>query len=553
MKIRKKIKYAFVSILLVSTLSSCADFFNTLPLNEIVLENFYKEEADIKQVLTACYGNLESEDCVKRMEVWGEFRSDNIVAGSSAENDEIQLLKENILTTSPYTKWASFYKVINLCNTVIHYAPVVKGIDPNYTVTEEAATIAEAKAIRALCYFYLVRTFRDVPFILEPTIDDTQSFDVPATSGDSIIAFLVKDLDKVKDDAVIKFSKTVNNTTRFTRYGIYSLLADLYLWKGDYENCIINCDRIIDYKSTTYKTDSYKNYIQLYRNIPLFSETNGSVTTTSGYAYSLIFSGVGSFESLFELNFASAQSVSNKCVTDFFGTSSSKVARASGTALIIDNNALYPVTDCRATENLLLTESLYGIRKYVYGTVLFKTPSSTVTSPTISSTGYNGSYAQWIIYRFSDILLMKAEALVQQAKSDTISQKDKLLNAFTLVSAVYNRANNISNTSSDSLKYTSYNTIVGMEDLVLLERQRELMFEGKRWFDLVRMVRRDGNNDRLARNVVRKITINQSAIGIKLNSKDYIYFPYNESELMVNDSLTQNPAFVTDKTSQLSE
>ena len=90
-----------------------------------------------------------------------------------------------------------------------------------------------------------------------------------------------------------------------------------------------------------------------------------------------------------------------------------------------------------------------------------------------------------------------------------------------------------------------------MEGLVLEERQREFLFEGKRWFDLVRFARRDGDNSRLINLASRKYLENVNAIKIKLADPNIIYYPYAKSELKVNPLLKQNPAFTTGEDSEL--
>ena len=82
-----------------------------------------------------------------------------------------------------------------------------------------------------------------------------------------------------------------------------------------------------------------------------------------------------------------------------------------------------------------------------------------------------------------------------------------------------------------------------MEDLILQERQRELMFEGKRWYDLVRRSQRDGNTRALVNAALRKVTTGSSLIQNKLTKMDAIYWPYNNDEIKVNKNLVQNPAF----------
>jgi hypothetical protein len=82
-----------------------------------------------------------------------------------------------------------------------------------------------------------------------------------------------------------------------------------------------------------------------------------------------------------------------------------------------------------------------------------------------------------------------------------------------------------------------------METLVLQERQRELMFEGKRWFDLVRLSQRNGNTQTLASAALQKATTGAGLIGNHLAKMDAIYWPYNLDEMKVNLNLVQNPAF----------
>jgi hypothetical protein len=79
--------------------------------------------------------------------------------------------------------------------------------------------------------------------------------------------------------------------------------------------------------------------------------------------------------------------------------------------------------------------------------------------------------------------------------------------------------------------------------MVLEERQRELMFEGKRWYDLVRRSLRDGNTDFLVSKVREKDMENKTYALMNLAKMDAIFWPYNLEELRVNPYLKQNPAF----------
>jgi hypothetical protein len=140
-------------------------------------------------------------------------------------------------------------------------------------------------------------------------------------------------------------------------------------------------------------------------------------------------------------------------------------------------------------------------------------------------------------------MLMEAEALVERNDSMDSKKAVDLEKAFELVSAVYQRAN----LKGEALRVKDYSTQDAMRALVLEERHRELMFEGKRWFDLVRKARRDGSNSDMLDLATRKYT-NPGSVKSKWIKPDMLYLPIHEDELKVNPKLVQNPEYETEKT-----
>ena len=134
--------YNFLLLLTAYLFISCSDFLDVLPLNDVVLENYWTKKSDVTSVLMGCYESLQSEDCVTRMGLWGEVRSDNMKIGVASSQDLEQLVKENILPSNSFCNWAVFYQTINRCNILIHYAPQVQEQDPNYALSEMKANIA---------------------------------------------------------------------------------------------------------------------------------------------------------------------------------------------------------------------------------------------------------------------------------------------------------------------------------------------------------------------------------------------------------------------------
>ena len=211
MKLKKNIiKSALIGLLGACTFSSCSDFLEIEPLELIVLDKFWNEEADVENVVAGCYSAMQSQNVIDRMMAWGEFRSDNVVGGTNVENqkDLYNIFKENINASNSFTTWVDFYNIINRCNTVLHFAPSVAEKDPNYTESELRATKAEVSALRDLMYFYLIRTFRDVPYTTVAYLDDNQTMDLPATKFEDVLDSLILDLESVQNDAVKKYPVT---------------------------------------------------------------------------------------------------------------------------------------------------------------------------------------------------------------------------------------------------------------------------------------------------------------------------------------------------------
>ena len=571
-KVRKMAKgfLPFYLFTLLPLFSSCSDFLDVLPLNDVVLENYWTKKSDVTSELMGCYEDLQSEDCVTRMGLWGEVRSDNMKLGVSASQDLQQLVKENILPSNSYCNWASFYKAINSCNIVIHYAPEVQELDPNYTLSEMKANIAEATFIRSLCYFYLIRAFRDVPFTREPSIDDTKEYRVPADSFNVVLDNLIADMEAVKDDAQLYFRKPnpdkaqesdeIWNTARVTRPAMYALLADLYLWKGDWQKCVDCCDYVIEFKQNEYENllkRRLQNDVYLFNDIPLLLEKRQS-SPSAGAAYNAIFGSGNSFESLFEITYDrelnnKEKNRNNYIANHYYGRSDN--IQSNGRLAAVDefyeglpttSTELFNKADYRAYECIYqVGTTQFFIAKYGAEFVGLDNSKSD-WKPSYS--WRDQAYAHWIIYRLTDVMLMKAAALIEQGDSC-------FEDAFSLINAVSRRAvNSLTPGTGEVLKYDDYkDSKENMEKLVMEERHRELMFEGKRWFDLVRMARLTGSTKDLATTVTKKQLTNISGIQIRLADSNALYLPYYRNELKVNPYLHQNPAYHTGDDSDLSK
>lgn len=508
-------KKIFLAILILSTLGlqSCNDWLDLRPENETVLEDYWQTESQATSVLAAGYRKLTTNECMERMMVWGELRSDNIVQGNSMNDDMKKILDVSITPTNPYADWGDFYTVINYCNTFLHFAPGVVNKDQNFTKTKLHTLEAEALALRALTYFYLVRTFKNVPLVTEPSINDSKDFNVPLSTDREVIDQIIKDLLEAQKYAKPSFGTEAFNKGRITLSAVNSILADVYLWDQQYEKCAETCDLVLADKTL-------------------------ELVAADKMLNSVFFKG-NSTESILELQF-DKNTQFNDMVKNLYGVTGPMSGNWSYSFFLGTKGDYNPFLK-------YLPESANDLRQFLfYGTIpngagfsIFKYALVDCVKSNQDNSFYityrtTATTANWILYRLSDIILMKAEALVQMDRDETDRQK-----AIELVNVSYLR----SNPGSDSLSITQYPDKNAMQELVLRERQRELMFEGKRWFDLLRVARRSGDASTILKYIGPKLTgdVMQTK---KMSVMNALYMPIHFKQIEINPvGLTQNPFY----------
>ena len=550
-------------------LSSCVDT-ELLPYNKTVDEDFWQTKSDVSSMVNGAYKSMLSTDLMTRLIVWGDFRSDELVLVNSISNSTTEALNEiyaaNIQITNTYANWANLYSVINICNIVLEKSKAVIDIDPSYTEGDWKSDCAQMKALRSLCYFYLVRNFRDVPYSGEAFMNSSQNLLLPQSNPDSVLTCCINDLKEAETNIIS--AEAFNDWRRvgwFNKDGVDALLADIYLWRAsimknnsDYEQAIFYSNKVIESKKAQHKTG------------PLELEEKEYPLKDGKDAYNSLFIEQNAEESILELQFDGSNN-SNTALCQYYykyynNNSTYGYLRAAAIFGMRGTNNVYEKNgDYRFVENVYkagTSEESYDIRKLCTQTNWsVGNPASAGGRERETGRAFTNFRQNYIVYRLSDVMLMKAEAMVQLATDET----DTLLRqAFNIVQAVNNRSIYEGSLASDSLKWGNYNTVDRMENLVLSERLRELCFEGKRWYDLLRYgYRRMTNVDyttTLAQQneqgkampnvskdmmnlMTRKYTAGGTSVSAKMRTEPYLYMPVAESEIEVNSLLKQNPAY----------
>ncbi|MBR4041529.1 MAG: RagB/SusD family nutrient uptake outer membrane protein [Bacteroidaceae bacterium] len=568
----------------VAMTCSCEDFLTIYPTNDVVLENYWKTKNDVENMANNSYRMMTTGDFTKRLIVWGELRGDNVVEGNNLGGDIKNIMEANLLPQNGYNDWSIFYKIINNCNIVLKYAPQVLDEDPDFTEGDLDVIRGEMLAIRALCHFYLVRAFRDIPLLDYAVIDDDQNLYQPQVSPREALDFILSDLYEAENLVMAsgKYPVLSENKGRMTKDAVRAIIADALLWRAAFEQyaaqggtadvaeyytkCAEYCDMIINDRNAYVKEYEEENKITSIGwkddKYPLEHHplTNSGNTGVLDNPYSQIFGTPNNLrESIFEIQHSSSEDNANYEVPAFYGYYGSTdftLGPLSAPRYMAEksNEGLYAQTDFRRVSFIEHEDGeadLYNIIKFNYISA-----SGTIDKPAYSSTYYkttgtkdNNTYimtqTNWIVYRITDVMLMKAEALAFRNDTTNGNTKD-LENAFALTKAVYDRSNPYIKASTDTLTYT-HGSAASLQEVILEERQRELAFEGKRWFDLVRKALRDGNTGPMLDILINnKYESNQKAIRSKMTAMDCLFFPILERELHANPLLKQNPAYETE-------
>ena len=564
--------------LLAIGFTSCNDFLTIYPTDKTIGEDFWKSKEDVKSMVTGAYAGMVSEGVQEKAIVWGGFRSDELVQYKNNTNSDLQNINAvNLLPTNGYNNWGDFYWVINRCNIVLNHIDEVLEVDPAFTQGDRDETRAQMLALRSLCYFYLVRTFRDVPYTTQSYEDDDQEMLVPQTTPDSVLSFCLRDLEEAERYVMRSGAYGEGNWRNkgyFTTDAVRSLMADIYLWRAsmthdaaDYQKCVEYADKVIQAKHEYYQSINQGRPSLVEEDIYHLSDgmTMFPMLFVNGNAHESILewqynsnnTGIGKYYVNESDNVNHGVLMASKVFTQYEGAANTD----QGQMAFHSRNdyrfwqSVYDANNGEAIDGL-------DVRKMVdtsFGIV--QNPGSGSGSSKEKPSRVSRTNRNWIVYRLTDVMLMKAEALVQLAGED--GDDENLKRAFHLVQKVNKRS--MYRLATDTLQQSSFRSKEQMEFLVLAERGRELCFEGKRWYDLMRYCYRHMQGidirtkmadrtewpalyDGMLKLVIRKYVNGGDAVSYKMKSEPFLYWPVQEREIKVNKLLRQNPVFIQEET-----
>ncbi len=489
MKLR--IKYFTIVLVALFQFSCSTDWLELLPPRGLIKEEFWKSKEDVEAVLMAAYESFASMD--RMLFLHGELRGDLVQRGNNQSSREQNIMENNIYPDNNFSDWSAFYKIINYCNEVIKNAPLVQQVDNTFTDFQRQSYMAEAYFLRSLSYFYLVRIYHEVPLILGPSESDNVDFYVPKSSEEAVLNQIVQDLKNNRAFAPSgSFITIEENKGRASKTAYDALLADIALWRFQYEEVLEHIQKI----------DAVEELDLM----------------PPGKWFEIFYPG-NSLEGIFEFQFDGDRNQRNNMYGLTHRTANQYLPSQKSLELFAHEFSFELLRGEDATI-AKIGENNYIIWKYIG-----RAPDGQ------SFRAGNDQYsANWIVYRYADILLMKAEAL---------SQLGRYNEALRIVNEEIRERANV---PAKSIAFTP----VAFEDAILEERALELAYEGKRWFDLLRMGRRNNfaRKGKLIEIIVANAPSTQKRVlAAKLSNPLGWYLPIYQIEIERNINLVQNPYY----------
>lgn len=521
-------------------------------------------------------------------------------------------------SANKYFDWEGIYTTINYCNKVLQHGEEVLNKDPQFTSAEWRQMKAEMIGLRALNYFYLIRAFKDVPYTTKVINNDSEARAFEATNQLVVLDSLIADVESVKGQARNRFTSTSDTKGNITNAALYAMLSDMYLWRaslhkgrdiltdqvqvwqqggalvehsveGDYQLAADYADRAMEKLAEQLnRTGGSGNSSMFYRyemisyGLPYVNLIKNNFQNFSDgvlrnpVAHGSIFYDGNSDESIFELQFNMSDNRGNGVVTDMFGSAADHYFSASETSLLaaFGGNQNYFDRDARMwyCAQTTLSHEQFDLSQPctfkwkgmipTFSPTAEKNPKGKDVILMETIDGNNG-YRNWIVYRLSDVMLQKAEALV--CLYDLTSDNSKLDEAMKLVHALHRRwycndnATNalnvqpdesVSNVTSrswgptDDTATPNASTFGNLpqptgvragvsvyEVAVMNERQLEFFGEGKRWFDLVRFAERHAggqNGTKDPREYTEELPIGNGMKGVELMLDQFMANEYQK-------------------------
>jgi hypothetical protein len=515
----KKIIYC---LLLVFAFAGCSkDFLEVAPFGKLSSDNFLKTDNDVRLATMGIYNKIQQNYSAG---AWASvffiknLPADDVNCAGPNAADQPDLTHLDVFNiTSDNSKlqtiWTNFYSTINSCNAIIS----IVGANPQAT-TGMKAMVGEAKALRAFTYLDLVTMFGGVPLM---TVNPAQAseYSKPRATAAEVYAQIEADLKDAITVLPLKSQYAAIDKFRFSKGTAQALLGKAYLYQKKYSEAATVLASCIS--SNEYSLDA--NFSDIFTKEHEFGvESIFEISYTSQESY-----GWGNFpwgggnENNIELQLEGPRS--DMGTFDLSGLDLTKLNIAGGWGFNLPTKSigdlLYSNPADKRIKGTIVSDADYKAAGGKIGTTPFDYEgyirikycprASETTDPKTGQPELNYG-TNYRIIRYADVLLMAAEAY-NKSTNDAAAQAE--------LKKITDRAGIAAHTEAGTALF----------DQIVIERAKELCFEGNRYWDLVRWDMADA----------------------KLKSKGFVkgkneVFPIPLNEIIANtemDETDQNPGY----------
>ena len=431
---------------------SCNDIIETDPESEITVNSFWQTEDD---ALGGLYGMYNQFRTFARTDLilLGAARSELMGHGLQNADTRIKYFENTLTESNADLDWQQMYRIVDYANLVIQNVP-----DIEFSNAEDKDNIiAQGYTMRAYIYFVMAKTWGDLPLVTEPIESyDAESTFKERTAASQIFEFIKSDIDQANN----LFSDNSYNASRsiWSKPALNMLKAEVYLWTG---KRMSGGDSDINTALTA-----------------LNDAANSDVGLLDNYGDIFSYSNKGNNEVILAVNFKDLEASNNYFgdmyinANDVSSTIDEQTREAIGEAGGYNWWAPSAIIRDQFNDDDQRKDASFLEINYTKddGTSAF------LTSIVLKGRGFvDGGERKFlddiIIYRYADLLLMKAEAknALNQDPTDEINEVRQRAYGDNYADNVF-----VSGTQEEN------------DEAILQERLFELAFEGKRWWDLVR-------------------------------------------------------------------
>jgi starch-binding outer membrane protein, SusD/RagB family len=499
MKINKFI-YVFSTFALLFCNTGCENILDQKSESEIEEVNFWKTNADAESGVVSMYDAMQKtygNGGGSKFLVWGELRSDNYKNSVNAGADQVGYVTQNIANTNAAAlRWDQLYRTIALSNLAIARIPKITGFNPTF--------LGEARMGRAMAYFDAVRIWGAVPMVTQPIEGISQELKQPRTEAEKIMNEIIIP-DMLEAEKLITTAPTATNSFRFNKAAVLAFQADVYMFLKKYAEAKAAFTKLENLKAFTL-TNTRKLWNDQFTNDNILANgvtTQTKIQISTEYIFTIKYNKIedGDRSAIYANLFAGLpgfyinDSLERKWVANFPLDSASWYKQFGSAPLQVD----------------ALNKPVYGDYRYFECREALAGPGfSRVAKYNKININPNVDDTDLIFYRYSGILLQFAEAENQLGNLDA---------AITLLNRVRTAR------QLPAAKKANITSKEQMENILLDERQFELLGEGKRWWDLLRTGKAE------------------ALLASKGRDKRYLLWPIWRTHRVDNPLLTQNDGY----------